>query len=92
MLQEDIKKALYSSLSAPSEDIAREIMRTAGLNPDNIEKAITTGTGLVAYDLQAPAKNLYPVNTPIIKSLPRVGGGRRRDQLESRERHHRLGL
>jgi hypothetical protein len=40
-----------------------------------VEKAITTGTGLVAYDLQAPAKNLYPVNTPIIKSLPRVSGG-----------------
>lgn len=68
---EDIKK----SLSAPDEDIARSIMRTAGMTDDNIEKAITTGTGLVAYDLQAPAKNLYPVNTPLIKSLPRVGGG-----------------
>ena len=39
-----------------------------------IEKAITTGTGLVAYDLQAPAKNLYPVNAPLIRSLPRTGG------------------
>jgi hypothetical protein len=29
MLQEDIKKALVSSLSAPSEDIAREIMQMA---------------------------------------------------------------
>jgi hypothetical protein len=75
MLQEDIKKALVSSLSAPAEDIAREIMQMAGGRPDMIEKAITTGTGLVAYDLQAPAKNLYPVNTPIIKSLPRVSGG-----------------
>jgi hypothetical protein len=74
MLQEDIKKALYSSLSAPSEDIARQIMITAGGRPDLVEKAITTGTGLVAYDLQAPAKNLYPVNTPIIKRLPRVDG------------------
>jgi hypothetical protein len=30
---------------------------------------------LVAYDLQAPAKNLYPVATPIRNRIPRVGGG-----------------
>jgi hypothetical protein len=75
MSTDEIKKALVSSLSAPAEDIAREIMMAAGGRPDLIEKAITTGTGLVAYDLQAPAKNLYPVNTPIIKTLPRVAGG-----------------
>jgi hypothetical protein len=74
MSSEEIRKALLTSLSAPSEDIAREIMISAGGRPDLVEKAITTGTGLVAYDLQAPAKNLYPVNTPIIKSLPRVDG------------------
>ena len=71
MNHDDIKKAL----SAPSEDISRDVMAMAGQRPDLIEKAISTGSGLVAYDLQAPAKNLYPVNTPIIKSLPRVGGG-----------------
>jgi hypothetical protein len=37
-------------------------------------KSITTATGLVAYDLQAPAKNLYPVITPIRNRLPRVAG------------------
>ena len=42
---------------------------------DAIAKTVSTGTGLVAYDLQAPAKNLYPVNTPIRNRLPRVGGG-----------------
>jgi hypothetical protein len=72
---DEIKKALVTSLTNPSEDIARQIMLMAGGRPDMVEKAITTGTGLVAYDLQAPAKNLYPVNTPIIKALPRVGGG-----------------
>jgi hypothetical protein len=36
---------------------------------------VTLNTGLVAYDLQAPAKNLYPVNTPLIAAIPRVGGG-----------------
>ena len=42
---------------------------------DDIAKTINTATGLVAYDLQAPARNLYPVNTPIRNRLPRVSGG-----------------
>lgn len=41
---------------------------------DNIQKNITTANNLVAYDLQAPAKNLYPVQTPIRNTLPRTGG------------------
>src|SRR5579864_1594132 len=71
---DDVRKAVVDSLSNPSEDIARHVLAMAGANPDRIEKSITTGTGLVAYDLQAPAKNLYPVNTPLIRSLPRVSG------------------
>lgn len=71
---DDVRKAVVDSLSNPSEDIARHVLAMAGANPSQIEKSITTGTGLVAYDLQAPAKNLYPVNTPLIRSLPRVGG------------------
>lgn len=51
---------LKSTLGTPSEDLA---------------KTISTATGLVAFDLQAPAKNLYPVVTPIRNSIPRVGGG-----------------
>lgn len=31
-------------------------------------------TGLVYYDLQAPAKKLYPVITPLRNRIPRVGG------------------
>lgn len=42
---------------------------------DEIAKTINLATGLVAYDLQAPAKNLYPVFTPIRNKVPRVGGG-----------------
>jgi hypothetical protein len=45
-----------------------EIRKAAGTT-------VNIATGLVAYDLQAPAKNLYPVNTPILATLPRVGGG-----------------
>jgi hypothetical protein len=40
-----------------------------------LAKSITTSTGLVAYDLQAPAKNLYPTATPIRNQIPRIGGG-----------------
>ena len=35
---------------------------------------VTTATGLVQYDLQAPAKNLYPVITILGKRIPRVRG------------------
>lgn len=42
---------------------------------EDIAKSVTTSTGLVAYDLQAPAKNLVPVVTPIRNRLPRVSGG-----------------
>lgn len=70
-----LNKALIESLQNPSEDIARTIMSAAGMRPDDLQKTISTGTGLVAYDLQAPAKNLYPVATPIRNVIPRVGGG-----------------
>ncbi len=42
----------------------------------DISKSITTATGLTAYDLQAPAKNLYPIFTPLRNKIPRVGGGK----------------
>jgi hypothetical protein len=52
------------------------LYKAALANPsDDITKAISTGTGLVAYDLQAPAKNLYPFITPLRNVIPRVGGG-----------------
>lgn len=42
----------------------------------DVTKTITTANNLAAYDLQAPAKNLYPVFTPLRNSIPRVGGGK----------------
>jgi len=48
----------------------------AALGADDISKSITTANGLVAYDLQAPAKNLYPVFTPLRNRIPRVAGGK----------------
>jgi hypothetical protein len=53
-----------------------ELMKRALAAPnDLLAKSISTATGLVAYDLQAPAKNLYPFVTPIRNVMPRVGGG-----------------
>lgn len=58
-----------------TQDTLQLIKGALGSPSDVLAKTITTGTGLVAYDLQAPAKNLYPVVTPIRNRLPRVGGG-----------------
>lgn len=38
-----------------------ELLKGALAKPDDaLAKSISTATGLLAYDLQAPAKNLYP--------------------------------
>jgi len=53
-----------------------ELMKGALAKPDNrLAKSISTATGLLAFDLQAPAKNLYPFVTPLRNIVPRVGGG-----------------
>jgi hypothetical protein len=53
-----------------------ELLKMALAAPDDaLTKSISTATGLLAYDLQAPAKNLYPFVTPIRNVMPRVGGG-----------------
>lgn len=47
--------------------------------PDALAKAWTQSasptSGITAYDLEAPAKLLYPVLTPLRNEIPRVGGG-----------------
>ena len=72
---DQLRKSFGDAMSKPNEDIARSIMLQAGMDPATLEKTISTATGLIAYDLQAPAKNLYPTATPIRNRLPRVGGG-----------------
>jgi hypothetical protein len=59
----------------PTQDTLDLVRGALNTPDDRIAKTISTSTGLVAYDLQAPAKNLYPVVTPIRNALPRVGGG-----------------
>lgn len=45
----------------------------AAIAPE-LSKSLTASTGLVNYDLQAPAKLLYPLITPLRNSIPRVKG------------------
>ena len=61
-------------MSNITDDTLNLIKQAHARNGDNIQKNITTANNLVAYDLQAPAKNLYPVQTPIRNTLPRTGG------------------
>lgn len=79
---EVLRKAFADSFrtNGQSEDIARHVLASAGLSQDEIAKniagpSLNLGSGLVAFDLQAPAKNLYPVYCPIRNALPRVSGG-----------------
>jgi hypothetical protein len=61
------------NITQESLDLMKQALRTPN---DNLAKSISvSGTGLLAYDLQAPAKNLYPFITPIRNVLPRIGGG-----------------
>lgn len=53
-------------------NIAQTTQETLGLMKESLTKSVTIATGLTAYDLQAPAKNLYPIITPLRNSLPRV--------------------
>lgn len=54
----------YASLAAAA---------TGRLRKDATTQGITTGLGMVFYDLRPPAYLLYPVNTPIRNSIPRAG-------------------
>lgn len=63
-------------INADGRDVTQDTLaaiRKAMGNGQGLEKAetITTATGLVAYDLEAPSKNLYPVLTPLRNRIPR---------------------
>lgn len=66
IVYEPIRKAWGDGLTR--EDIQANDLRKAG-------ETVTTATGLVAINLEAPSKNLYPVLTPIRNALPRMSNG-----------------
>lgn len=45
---------------------------TLDLVKANLSKAITTGTGLMGYSLEAPSKHLVPFASPLRNRIPRV--------------------
>lgn len=56
-----------------------ELVKAARSNPsDEINKSFTQSSsavsGLTAYDLEAPARTIYPVLTPLRNRIPRVSG------------------
>jgi hypothetical protein len=65
------------NLSQLSQEAVADFMKAVSAPDSNIlaKAGIQQSTGLVAYDLQAPAKNLLPVLTPLRNKLPRVNGG-----------------
>jgi len=64
LTQDTLKKFQEAAKSTNAQDFTKDAS-TAG---------ISQSTGLVWYDLQAPAKNLFPVLTPLRNSIPRVSG------------------
>lgn len=64
------------------DQIYRMLVATGRAEPtEEIKKAAgfsqptTSSSGLQNYNLQLPAKNLYPMLTPLRNRIPRVGGG-----------------
>jgi hypothetical protein len=56
-----------------------ELLKAAQKSPDleiakSFTQSSTATSGLTAYDLEAPAKILYPVLTPLRNRIPRVSG------------------
>jgi len=58
------------NITAETMTLMKEALSSARLD---LSKAVTTSTGLAYYDLQGPAKNLYPTITKLRNMTPRVG-------------------
>lgn len=55
--------ALRKAVGSPSEELSKSFVQSGSAT-----------TGLTYYDLEAPAKTLYPVLTPLRNEIPRVSG------------------
>lgn len=64
-LTQEALAAFKTAAAAPVPDIVDDLRKSG----------ITQATGLVGYDLQAPAKQMFPVLTPLRNAIPRVSGG-----------------
>jgi len=64
-ISRDTIDMMKGSLGQPLDG---ELLRGGGL-----QKGVTIATGLTWYNLEIPAKNIYPTITPLRNSIPRVG-------------------
>lgn len=62
---QDVLKALGDALQKPIPEALLKAWQQSG----------SPTSGITAYDLEAPAKLLYPILTPLRNEIPRVGGG-----------------
>ena len=58
------------NVTAETMTLMKEALSSRRLD---LQKSVTTSTGLAFYDLQGPAKNLYPTVTKLRNMTPRVG-------------------
>lgn len=56
----------------PTRETLELTRQSLGNAQGELKKGVSISTGLTWYDLQAPAKNIYPVITPLRNSIPRV--------------------
>jgi hypothetical protein len=54
------------------QQVTQETIDLMKTSMGNLEKAVTISTGLVGYNLEAPAKSLIPFNTPLRNRIARV--------------------
>ena len=63
-------------MNGSTTDETLGLVKSAQNAQDAIAKAITQSTGLVAYNLEAPSKKLFPVLTPLRNKIPRNSNGK----------------
>jgi hypothetical protein len=64
------QKDTTMNITAETIALMKEALKNSAAD---LAKAVTTAQGLAYYDLQAPAKNLYPTITKLRNMTPRVG-------------------
>jgi hypothetical protein len=72
----DATLAAIKQAQANPEDVTKATFTATGISqgaPGAGGAQPTGGSGLIGYDLAAPAKTLYPVLTPLRNMIPRVG-------------------
>jgi hypothetical protein len=66
-------------MNAATTQETLELLKAAQASPNDLVKSFvqpgSATTGLQAYNLEAPAKNLFPTMTPLRNEIPRVSGG-----------------